>query len=72
MSYCIPNHWRYEPVYGVLQTPDDAYFCAVCGKYINWPAEQIAWDAQEQACHADCLEKEMEGGYGNYGQVGPC
>lgn len=44
--------------YGQIETPDDYKDCAVCGNPVRWPWEPVAWDADGNICHAECVEKE--------------
>lgn len=62
MSFCRPNYRRYGPSPEFLDVPDDCMTCSICGSYIDRPTEEIVWDAESQACHAECLEKEGEDG----------
>lgn len=64
MSHFMPNYHRYGPGYGFVDAPE-TYRCAICGNYIDWPAEEIGWKNGKDICHAECLEKESGGQYGD-------
>lgn len=59
MNFCTPNYRRYGPGYGFKDAPE-TYICALCGKGIDWPAEEIDRDDNNDICHKKCLEELWE------------
>lgn len=45
-------------VHGTISVPDEYPDCAICGKPVLWPQEEVAWDENNEICHAECVEEE--------------
>lgn len=56
--YITPNYHRYGPGREFVDAPE-TYRCAICGNYIDWPAEEISENDDGEYCHTECLEREL-------------
>lgn len=58
--YITKNYRRCGPEREFVDAPE-TYCCAICGNYIDWPAEKIEWNKSDEPRHEECLEERNDG-----------
>lgn len=58
--YITQNYRRCGPGREFVDAPE-TYCCAICGNYIDWPAEKIEWNKSDEPRHEECLEERNDG-----------